>query len=119
MMRRQLDLAPEAEKAEHARLEALLKHGRNQLSGQFSTEEFTALLDCFPGDVFSPHDIDDLPGMLAGHVGGTTPLVRKVAALTDLQRFALADVIEQSWHLSAGLDVSILDVVERRGVRLN
>jgi len=82
------------------RLQALHELGRESLGGKLTRAEFGALLSCFQGDIFSPADIDDMAGTLADDLGeeGESLLPSKLNALGDLERFALADLLEQSWY---------------------
>jgi len=91
-----------------ARLNWLLVSTRTTVSGIFTSEDFSMLLNCFQGEMFFPHHIDtiaealcDDQGIERDEVDGShiAPLVQKLLALTPSQRLALADVLEQTWYV--------------------
>ncbi len=100
------------------RLEWVLQHARQSISGVFAVHEMATLMDCYSGTLFFPAQILDMAGDVLDHLGedladddegngGSLPNeVAKVRKLTPLQRLALADALEQAWHLGhkAGQD---------------
>lgn len=95
-----------------ARLNWLLATTRASLSGLFTFEDISTLLTCFQSEAFFPHQIEtmaealcDEQGIEVGEVDGSAvaPLVAKLLALVPAQRLALADVLEQTWHVGLKL----------------
>lgn len=91
-----------------ARLNWLLATTRASLSGLFTFEDISTLLTCFQSEAFFPHQIEtmaetlcDEQGIEVGEVDDShvAPLVAKLLALVPAQRLALADVLEQTWHV--------------------
>jgi len=91
-----------------ARLNWLLTSTRATLSGLFTSEDISMLLNCFQGEAFFPHQIEtmaealcDDQGVEVGEVAHShvAPLVAKLLALVPAQRLALADLLEQTWYV--------------------
>lgn len=101
-----------------ARLQALHEHGREMLAEKFSQDEYATLLTCFQDELFFPDAIDDMAGTLADDGGEVEPsqLTKKVIALTHLERYALADLLEQSWYKQND-GQSVFDVAESLGMK--
>lgn len=80
------------------RLQALQMHGRAMLAGKFNKAEFADLLSCFQNEIFFPDAIDDIAGALVDDADENQLLVQKVAQLSHLERYALADLLELTWY---------------------
>lgn len=91
-----------------SRLQWLLERTRDSLSGRFTRDEVIALLDCNQDGVYFPDRFTDLATELCEHLGieleeleqtRVFALVKKLLALTDVERVALADLLEMTWHI--------------------
>jgi hypothetical protein len=110
-----------------ARLDWLLVSTRATLSGIFTSEDLSMLLNCFQGEVFFPKQIDtiaealcDDQGIGSGEVDGShiAPLVQKLLALTLAQSMALADVLEQTWYVGLKQQVAPAAFLQSLGIEL-
>jgi hypothetical protein len=89
------------------RLGWLLLETRPTLSGLFSEQNITALLDCCQGNMFFPDQVNGLASDLCDHLGievddyaasAIAPLIEKLRGLNAVQRMTLADALEQTWY---------------------
>lgn len=110
-----------------ARLNWLLVSTRATVSGIFTSEDFSMLLNCFQGEMFFPHQIDtiaealcDDQGIEVDEVDGShiAPLVQKLLALAPAQRLALADVLEQTWYAGLKQQVAPAAFLKSMGIEL-
>jgi hypothetical protein len=90
-----------------ARLEWLLRDARGRLSGQFSSADIVLLMNCFQDTLFFPDQVRSIGSELCDDLGvevdeweqsEVAPLLKKLAALSMVERMALADALEQAWH---------------------
>ncbi len=89
------------------RLDWLLQEARLTLTKKFSEADIYALLDCYQGDIFSPDRMHAIASGLCNHLGigldeykisSLAPLIDKLCSLDTVQRLALVDALEQTWH---------------------
>lgn len=99
-----------------SRLHALQIHGRSMLGGKFTKREFAGLLTCFQNEIFFPAAIADMAGAVMDDSSGNKPLAQKVANLTHLERYALADLIELSWNNQCD-ECDVFDTAEILGLK--
>lgn len=99
-----------------ARLQAMLEEHRRQLDGRLTYDEFIRLLDCFQGELFDPHGVEDMVGALHDHAPQNAPLLRKLASLSMGEKFALADLVEQAWYRSAAEETSVTHIAGMLGI---
>lgn len=86
------------------------------LGGKFSKREFAGILTCFQNEVFFPAAIEDMAGALLDDSSGNKPLAQKVANLTHLERYALADLMELSWNNQSD-KCDVFDIAESLGLQ--
>jgi hypothetical protein len=98
------------------RLQALQIHGRAMLDGKFTKREFAGLLSCFQSEIFFPDAIEDMAGAVLDDSDGNQSLADKVANLEHLERYALADLIELSWHNQSD-ECDVFDIAESLGLK--
>lgn len=101
------------------RLEWLLDDARQGISGMFSQEEFTLLLNCFQGKFLTPDDCQRLASSVCDDLGieldsyresGIAEFVDKLRTLTAPQRAALADALEVAWHSGRPVAEALADL---------
>jgi hypothetical protein len=97
------------------RLQALQMHGRSMLEGKFKKREFADLLSCFQSEIFYPDSIEDMAGAVLDDSEGNQLLAQKIANLTHLERYALADLLELSWHNQSD-ERDVFEVAESLGL---
>lgn len=100
-----------------ARLQALLLVGRHCLADKLTTKDFYSILDCFLQDFLIPAKVMNMAGALMDHAGASqlTPTVKKVLDLSPLERFALADILEQAWHKQS--EHTLFETASRLGMK--
>ena len=113
-----LNFSNEHQKAaiSNARLEALNLHGRDMLSGKFSRSEFAGLLSCFQSEIFFPASIEDMAGAVNDDSPSNYMLAKKVAQLSKLELYALADALELTWHKQSN-EQDVFEVAEALGLK--
>ena len=98
------------------RLEALQMHGRVMLAGKFNKAEFIDLLNCFQNEIFFPNKIDQMAGALMDDADRNQLLARKVAQLSHLERYALADLLELTWY-GQNDESDVFEIAESLGIK--
>ncbi len=87
-----------------ARMQLLHDETTHSLSGRFSEEDIIALMGCYQGDIVSPDRVANMSVDLLSRLGvesdvpfskDVVPLVEKLQGLSTMQRFTLADTVEQ------------------------
>ena len=100
------------------RLQALQMHGRSMLEGKFTKREYADLLSCFQSEIFFPDLIEQMAGAVLDDSDGNLSLAQKVANLSDLERYALADLLELSWHNQSD-ECDVFVVAESLGLKFS
>lgn len=110
-----------------ARLEWLLRDARKNLSGQFSSADIVALMNCFQDVLFFPDQVGTIASELCDDFGvevdkwdqsEIAPLLRKLRTMSAVEKLALADALEQAWHRMDTDQVSHVDTFARLGIVL-
>ncbi len=110
-----------------ARLEWILAEGRAEIGGKFSEEQIRDLLDCFQGEIFSPEQFDRIASSLCDdrgieldeyEVNPLAPFIDELRALSSVQRIALADALEQTWHRGFPSGKTIAEFLSELGIAL-
>lgn len=110
-----------------ARLQWVLVQHRLRISGIFTEAEILQLLDCNMERLFIPGCFSSLPSDLCDHHGielesyASSPLkglIKKLLSLDDMQYFALADALEQTWHRGSADEQTPKEFLETLGIEL-
>lgn len=114
-----------------SRLDCLLEEGRKNLAGMFSEQEMDWLINAYNNEILSVLEIEYLASdaaeyhgfqklaPLEKHATDAARFVRKLRQLGLLERHALADIIERTWHTpKAKLVGSFSAFMESLGLRL-
>lgn len=110
-----------------ARLQWILQDARRRLAGIFTLDDIVTLMNCFQSEIFFPDQIRTIPSHLCDDLGvevdeykssGIAPLVDKLLALTAPLKVALADALEQAWHVGLKSDVPLEEFLEGLGLEL-
>ena len=110
-----------------ARLEWILAEGRAEISGKFSEEKIRDLLTCFQGEIFSPEQFDRIASSLCDDRGieldeyeetPLAPFIDELRALSPVQRIALADALEQTWHRGLPSEKTVAEFLSELGIEL-
>lgn len=81
------------------RLQLLIQSGRQMMSGKFSKFELVTLCEAFECNIFTHDQILNIEKELRSRVRNPdkSELLEKVKKLSVLEKFALADFVEQMW----------------------
>lgn len=110
-----------------ARVQWLLEHTRPQLSGKFTKEDITTLMDCYHRYFFFPDQCNLIAAQLRVsqgidvHGGNTSrpgKLEIKLNKLNSIQRLTLSDALEQAWHRGRSIGKSASEFLPTLGIRL-
>lgn len=110
-----------------ARLQWLLKNTRKGISGVFTEGEFITLLNCYCGELFFTDQLSGIASDLCDDHGvdidsyqrtAIAPLVDKIRPLGAVERLALADALEQTWHRAVNEQRSPCDILSELGIGL-
>jgi hypothetical protein len=110
-----------------ARLEWLLPSLRSEISGLFSKRDILMLLNCVQDSIFFPGSFERLASDLCDDLGveldkyersGIASLVDKLLALTAGQSLALADALEQAWHVGMPANLHPAELFPQLGIEL-
>jgi len=100
-----------------SRLQLLNELGRESLGHKLTRAEFRDLLSCFRGRLFYPILIQDMELAMVNYFGeaGNSLLCNKLSELSELELFALADLIEQCSHRQCDIKAAP-DIAEALGL---
>jgi hypothetical protein len=110
-----------------ARLEWILRQGRNALNGLITEDEFRTLCDVFSYDLATPDDTEDMAGAVADQYGieydgyektELGPLLTKLMTMSAIQKLALRDLVQRFWYPSGKPVRSLNDFCGKNGVTL-
>lgn len=108
-----------------ARLEWVLRKGREELSGVIDENDFGVLCNTFQAEMAIPDDFRSMASALADDLGidgdkyeqsSLAPLLDKLIGLSAIQQVALRDLVEQFWHGGRQEFDSVGDFLKANGI---